>query len=293
MRRGRAIVFATALELLCEPLYLLVLLAALVLSAVAPAMHYHQFGEASRMARDAGLSAVLIGGVVIALVGPVRTFRRELETGTAQVALSHSVSRTSFFICKVIGCAIAYLAFVATVSFASLTVVNGAEIGGRLASVRGDIARIWGPSFACAIAVIVLPLLIGAALNRFARFRFTLTANILALATAFAGVFYRFDGALAFRLMPALMLAAVPALALLASSAAFAVRFSGNAAMSLSVVVAVLILPTLGNYCLSDALANGGKVPPLYVVFAVLAMAPVVVSLLLLGVHFINGRDVQ
>ena len=204
-----------------------------------------------------------------------------------------SVSRTSFFLCKVIGCAMAYLAFVATVSFASLTVVNGAEIGGRLASVRGDIARLWGPSFACAIAVIVLPLLIGAVLNRFARFRFTLTANLLALATAFAGVFYRFDGVLALRLLPALMLASVPAFALLASSAAFAVRFSGNAATSLSAVVAALLLPTLGSYCLSDALANCGTVPPLYVVFAIVAMAPVVAALLLLGMHFINGRDVQ
>lgn len=293
MRRGRAIVFATALELLCEPLYLLVLLAALVLSAVAPAMHYHQFGEASRMARDAGLSAILIGGAVVALVGPIRTFRRELETGTAQVALAHSVSRTSFFLCKTLGCALAYLIFVATVTFVSVTVVNGAEIGGRLASVRGDIARLWGPSFACAMAAIVLPLVAGAALNRFARFRFTLTANLIALAIAFAGMFYRFDGALALRLLPAFTLVAVPALALLAASAAFAVRFSGNAAASLSALVAAALLPTLGAYCLSDALANGGAVPPLYVLSAFAAVVPAVAALLLAGIHFINGRDVQ
>lgn len=293
MRRGRAIVFATALELLCEPLYLLVLLAALVLSAVAPAMHYHQFGEASRMARDAGLSAILIGGAVVALVGPIRTFRRELETGTAQVALAHSVSRTSFFLCKTLGCALAYLIFVATVTFVSVTVVNGAEIGGRLASVRGDIARLWGPSFACAMAAIVLPLVVGAALNRFARFRFTLTANLIALAIAFAGMFYRFDGALALRLLPAFTLVAVPALALLAASAAFAVRFSGNAAASLSALVATALLPTLGAYCLSDALANGGAVPPLYVLAAFAAVVPAVAALLLAGIHFINGRDVQ
>lgn len=293
MRRGRAIVFATALELLCEPLYLLVLLAALVLSAVAPAMHYHQFGEASRMARDAGLSAILIGGAVVALVGPIRTFRRELETGTAQVALAHSVSRTSFFLCKTLGCALAYLIFVATVTFVSVTVVNGAEIGGRLASVRGDIARLWGPSFACAMAAIVLPLVAGAALNRFARFRFTLTANLIALAIAFAGMFYRFDGALVLRLLPAFTLVAVPALALLAASAAFAVRFSGNAAASLSALVATALLPTLGAYCLSDALANGGAVPPLYVLAAFAAVVPAVAALLLAGIHFINGRDVQ
>ena len=293
MRRGRAIVFATALELLCEPLFLLVLLAALVLSSLAPAMHYHQFGEASRMARDAGLSAILVGGAVIALAGPVRTLRREFETGTAQVALAHSVSRTSFFLCKFLGCALAYAAFVATVAFASLTVVNGAEIGGRLASVRGDIARLWGPSLSCALAAVVLPLVVGAVLNRFARFRFTLTANLLALAVAFAGIFYRFDSALAVRLLPPLALSAAPALALLAASAAFAVRFKGNVALSLSSIVAALVLPVLGNYSLSDALAYGGTVPVVYVVAAFAAILPAVAALLILGVHFINGRDVQ
>ena len=293
MRRGRAIVFATALELLCEPLFLLVLLAALVLSSLAPAMHYHQFGEASRMARDAGLSAILVGGAVIALAGPVRTLRREFETGTAQVALAHSVSRTSFFLCKFLGCALAYAAFVATVALASLTVVNGAEIGGRLASVRGDIARLWGPSLSCALAAVVLPLVVGAVLNRFARFRFTLTANLLALAVAFAGIFYRFDSALAVRLLPPLALSAAPALALLAASAAFAVRFKGNVALSLSAIVAALVLPVLGNYSLSDALAYGGTVPAVYVVAAFAAILPAVAALLVLGVHFINGRDVQ
>lgn len=293
MRRWRAIVFATALELLCEPLFLLVLLAALVLSAVAPAMHYHQFGEASRMARDAGLSSVLIGGAVVALVGPIRTFRREFETGTAQVALAHSVSRTAFFLSKSLGCAVAYFVFVAIVAMVSLTVVNGAEIGGRLASVRGDMARLWGPSFAIAVASIVLPLLVGAMLNRFARFRFTLTANMLALVVAFAGVFYRFDPALALRLLPALMLAALPSLALLAASAAFSVRFKANAAMSFSVVVAACLLPALGCYCLSDALADGGSIPPGYAALAVAALVPAFVAPLLLGVHFINGQDVQ
>lgn len=293
MRRWLAIILATALELLCEPLFLLVLLAALVLAAVAPAMHYHQFGEASRMARDAGLSSVLIGGAVVAFVGPVRTFRREFETGTAQVALAHSVSRTAFFLSKTIGCAVAYFAFVAIVSLTSLTIVNGAEIGGRLASVRGDMARLWGPSFALAVAVIVLPLVAGAVLNRFARFRFTLTANVFALVVAFAGAFYRFDAALASRLMPALALATAPALVLLASSAAFAVRFKANAAMSFVALVAACLLPALGCYCLSDALADGGSIPAGYAALAFAVLAPAVAAPLVLGVHFINGRDVQ
>jgi hypothetical protein len=293
MRRGRAIVFATAFELLCEPVFLLVLLAALALSVLAPAMHYHQFGEASRMARDAGISAMLVGGFAVCLLGPVKTFRRELETGTAQVALAHSVSRTSFFVCKALGCLLAYVIFTAAISLTTLTVVNGAEIGGAIAAARGGMARLWGPSFACAMSAIVLPLVFGAVLNRFLRFRFVLSANLLVLTFAFIGSIYRFDGHLAARLLPVLALASAPACAVLAASAAFSVRFRGNVATASSAVVAALLLPILGNYCLSDALAYGGILPTGYVLAAFVAFSPVVAAFVLAGVHFINVQDVQ
>lgn len=293
MRRVRAIVSATALELLSEPFVLLVLLASLAIAALAPAMHYHQFGEASRMARDAGLSAILVGGFAVAFTGAVRTVRREIETGTAQAALAHSVSRTEFFLAKVLGCVVAYAAFVLTVSLVSLVVVRGAEIGGGLSAASGDIARVWGPSLALAVAAIAMPVVLAAALNRFARFRFVPTANMLALGFAAAGVPYRFDAGLALRLAPAFALAAAPALVLLAASAAFAVRFRANAASSLSALVAAALIPALGSYCLSDALGSGGSVPPRYFALACAALLPAVAAALLLGVHFINGRDVQ
>jgi len=293
MRRGRAIVFATALEILGEPLVLLVLVASIALATLAPAMHYHQFGEPSRMARDAGLSALLLGGAVVAYAGTMRTFRRELESGTAQSALAHSVSRTSFFLWKALGCAAAYSVFVVSVAFVSLTVVRGAEIGGVVAAERGDIARLWGPSFAVAVAACVVPMAVAAALNRFFRFRFTLTANLLTLAVAVGGSAYSFDASLAARLLPALALAAAPSLVLLSASAAFALRFRSNAASSLAAAVVAMVLPALGNYCLSDALADGGSVPWTYFAAALLAVAPAVAAPLAIGIHLINGRDVQ
>ena len=114
MSRLRSIAYATALEILSEPLSLLVLLAALVLTVLAPAFHYHQFGEATRMARDAGLSSVFICGAVIAVFGTIRSFRREIESGTMAMALAHPVSRTDFFLAKAIG------AFAACVAIGAL-----------------------------------------------------------------------------------------------------------------------------------------------------------------------------
>ena len=293
MRRGRAIVFATALEILGEPLVLLVLVASLAVATLAPAMHYHQFGEPSRMARDAGISALVLGGAVVACAGTARTFRREIESGTAQAALAHSVSRTAFFLWKSMGCFVAYAVFSATVSLVSLTVVRGAEIGGAIALETGVMARLWGPSLALAVATFVIPMLVAAALNRFCRFRFVITANLLSLALAAAGSLYSFDARLACRLLTALALSAAPSLVLLSASAAFAVRFRLNAVSLAVSLVAATVLPALGNYCLSDALVDGGAVPGQYFMAAILSIVPAVAALLMAGVHFINGRDVQ
>ena len=151
--------------MLSEPLSLLILLAALVIAVFAPAFHYHQFGEVTRMARDAGFSALLICGGAVAVFGTIRTFRREIESRTCEMALAHPVSRQSFFLMKGIGAFVAYLIFAAIVFCVSVTIVEGAAVGGQIAKAKGDLARLWGPCFMAGICVMVLPLVVGAALN--------------------------------------------------------------------------------------------------------------------------------
>ena len=53
-----------------------------------------------------------------------------------------------------------------------------------------------------------------------------------------------------------------------------------------------LSLPVVGNYYLADALSKGGSVPWSYVGLAALATASAVAFFLLLGIRFIEGRDV-
>ena len=180
MRQFFSIARATALEMASEPLALLLTLSAMALAVLAPIMHYHQFGEASRMARDAGLSALLVFGIAYAVFCTVKSVRREIDSGTLEMALAHPVSRSGFFLAKLTGAALAYLVFAVTVTAVSVTTVNGAEIGGRIAAKVGDVATVFGPSRVCAISAIVVPTVLGAVLNRFARFRFTLTATVLA-----------------------------------------------------------------------------------------------------------------
>lgn len=293
VRSFLSIVRATALEILSEPLTLLVLLSALALAVFAPAFHYHQFGEATRMARDAGLSALFVCGGVIAVFGTIRTFRREIESGTMEMALSHPVSRGRFFLAKVAGAAAAFLAFAAVVILVSFTIVTGAAIGGELAAQSGDIARLWGPSFAAGVAVIVLPLFLGAVLNRFARMRFVLSAFVLAAAFAvLAGLWSVFRGMeLALRLLPVFLAALLPSLVLLSAAAAVSTRLKANASASCVAILFLLLLPMIGNCCFSDALSNGGRVPWTAIGVAVGAAAPALLFFALLGVYLINGRD--
>ena len=291
MRRHLAIAKTTVLEVCSEPLALLLTLVALALAAIMPSLHFHQFGEPSRMARDAGLSALLIVGLAYSVFCTIKSYRREIESGTLQMALAASVSRHGFFLAKLVGVFAAYLVFAATVASVSLTAVNGAELGGAIAARNGDVARMYGPSLALAVAAIVLPPVLAAALNRFLRFRFVPSAVFISLAVAVAGACCFFRPALAARFLPAAVMLVFPATTFMAASAAFAVRWRDNAASAFSGLLFAVALPVLGDYCLSDALAHGGTVPWPHVGLAALATLPFVAAFALLGIRLFKDRD--
>ncbi len=248
-------------------------MSALALAVITPALHYHQFGEPTRMARDAGFSALLIGGLAHVIFCTVKTFRREIESGTLQMALAHSVSRAQFFLAKLCGVGVAYLAFAVTIFAASLTVVNG-------------------QFYALAVMTLVVPVVVAAILNRFMRFRFTFTATLLFAVWAILAMVYRMDGALVLRFLPVALMLVFPTLLLATVAAAFAVRWKEHAALALTGVVFVLMLPLLGNYYLSDVLAKGGALAWRHVALALTLTAPFVLAFVGLGLVLFEKRDV-
>lgn len=292
MRRRFSIVKATALEILSEPLSLLILMSALTLSVFASAFHYHQFGDPTRMARDAGLSVMLLGSLPFVVFGAVRSMRREIECSTVQMALVRPVTRGGFFIAKCCGAAAAYFLFAATVALNTLAVVRGAEIGGELVAGTGAIARIWGVSLAFSTASVIMPLALAALLNRFASFRFVLTAMTLMPLFALVASIYRFNPALASRYLPVAFLAAVPAMVFLVVAAAAAVRLKAGQAVSVCGLFVLLSLPAMGNYYLSETLAKGGSMDVSYGLWAVSAAFPAIAAALLAGVYLMNSKDV-
>lgn len=246
------------------------------------------------MARDAGFSSLFTCGGLLAVFGTIRAFRREIESGTMEMVLAHPVSRSGFFFAKTLGALAAYLVFALVVFLTTVTIVHGAAVGGDIAAQKGDIARLWGPCFAAGVGVIVLPLVLGAALNRFFQSRFTLSAFGLAVSLSAASVVFVLsrDSALVLRMLPVALLVGMLTSVLLVASAAFAVRMKAHAAATAAGLVFVALLPAAGNYYLADALTKGGCVSWGYVGLAALAILPADLLFLLLGIHFINGHDV-
>lgn len=248
MKPLKAIIKATALSIIAEPLSLLLLLSALLVSTLAPAFHYHQFGDPTRMAKDAGVSSIVVFALIFAATGAIKAFRCEIERGTAALVLSHAVSRGGFFVAKTIGVMVALFFFVLAVSANSVAIVKGADIGGKLASCNGDIARLYGPSFLIAVGVFLLPSIIAAILNRFARFRFCLTAFSLMVLFSCASISFRFDSELAAEIFALDFLSATPSFIIAAAASAYACRFRFNVASLLTALTVGLMCPIMISY---------------------------------------------
>ena len=244
------------------------------------------------MARDAGLSALLIGGTVFVVSAAVRSMRREFESGTAAVALSHPVSRAQFFLAKVCGAYAAFALFAVALGAVTATIVNGAAIGAEVARRAGDIPRLWGPSYACGVAAIVVPYILGAALSRAMNFRFCLSAFVSTIVIALASMLYRLNLPELLRLLPAVALLWIPPAFFVVAAAAAAVRLKTNAATAVSALLVAGFIPFAGNYSLSEALSKGGSIPAFYVSIAVLAALPAVLAALVAGLVFMRTREV-
>jgi ABC-type transport system involved in multi-copper enzyme maturation permease subunit len=288
MRRFTSIFKATIIEIASDPLSLLLTVGSIAMALLAPLLHCHQFGESSRMAREASFSALLAGGILQAVFCSIKTMRREIEQGTAEMALAHSISPARFFTAKAFGAAFFSIIFSVTLSAVSITVVNGAEIGGRIAAKIGDVAGMWGGTVAVICTVVVLPMLVAALLNRFGSFRFVLTSFLLTCIFAVSGMFVSFDASLFLRYLPALVLLSMPVIAFSFISCAFAARWKDNRASTACGILFLLSIPVLGNYCLSEALSRGGCISWGYVLLAAVAMLPVVAFFFIFGLCFMQ-----
>lgn len=320
MRRFLALARTAALESLAEPLSSVVFLSALLIVHLAPAMHYHRFGEAARLPRECGLSALLVFGLVFATSAAVRTIGREISSGTASAALALSVPRPLFHCAKTAGVFAAFALFAAASTFATVLSARTSALGAKMALTGADV-RLWGPGLALGVGLTILAFAAAAAANRFLRWRFCVSACVMtsiaqpvALVAAIVMGGFAEEGSLvayASRLFPAFATLTCGCLVFVALAAALAVRLKPatvTAAMTGAVLASFLsapisktcppagavihaLLPALSDFWAADRLLGGGALPAERVALLISAAALLVVFWLGIGSLLLSRRE--
>jgi len=103
LRQLCAIALATWVEAIQQPVALLVQLTAVVMTLLVPVFQLHRFGEEGRLARDSGLSCMLVFGLVLAAGTAGRSVADEIARGTASAAIGKPVARATFLCAKWLG----------------------------------------------------------------------------------------------------------------------------------------------------------------------------------------------
>lgn len=308
MRRFWALARTAAVEVLSEPLTVILFLCATLAVHALPAFHYHQFGEPGRLARECGLSSLLVFGLFFAVPAASRAIGREIESGTAAAALARAVSRPLFFCAKTFGVSLAFALFAAALALATETsaysCVKGAEFG------RNEgVVNVWGPAFAAGVGFTSVAFAAAAFVNRFRGWRFCLWACLLmAFAqVAAAGVAFGLGGfsGSAWEKLPVagivwtFVVLAAGCLAFTQMAAALATRLKEpgvNGCVALALASSFIwpvraVVPDVNAFWLADALtpAGGGAVAP---GMPLLAGACLIVFWTVAGSWLLEGRDV-
>ena len=99
----RAIAGTTVVEAIQQPIAFLVQLTAVLTTLLVPVFEFHRFSEEGRLARDSGLSCMLMFGLVLAAGTAGRSVADEIARGTAAAAIGKPVSRVTFVLSKWLG----------------------------------------------------------------------------------------------------------------------------------------------------------------------------------------------
>ena len=99
-------------ECLREPVYYLMLLAALIMIGLFPYFSMFVFRQQIRLVCDSSMATTMLFGLFAAVLCSARTISREMKNGTVLLLMSKPVSRFSFVISKICGIMVSLTIFV-------------------------------------------------------------------------------------------------------------------------------------------------------------------------------------
>src|SRR6185436_11530538 len=107
MRQFITIATNAFMELIRQPIFLLLMTSSAVFCVFLASIPYFGFGDDPKLVKDSVLAVVLLVGLLGAVLSASNSVAREIRAGTALAVLAKPVSRAQFLIAKYIGLATA------------------------------------------------------------------------------------------------------------------------------------------------------------------------------------------
>jgi ABC-2 type transport system permease protein len=109
MRQFFAIAANTFMELIRQPVFLLLMTSAAAFNVFLAAVPYFGFGDDPKLVKDSTLAVMLVTGLFGAILSASASVAHEIRTGTALAVLAKPVGRAQFLLAKYVGLAGALL----------------------------------------------------------------------------------------------------------------------------------------------------------------------------------------
>ena len=117
MRQFFTIATNAFMELIRQPVFLLLMTASVLFEVFLAVPYYFAFGDEPKLVQNSTLAVMLLSGLLGAVLSASASLAREIRTGTALAVLSKPVGRAQFFLAKYAGlaAALAMLSYVTLV----------------------------------------------------------------------------------------------------------------------------------------------------------------------------------
>lgn len=299
-------------ECLREPIYVLLLFAAIILISLFPTLALFVFRQQIKLVIDSAMATTLLFGLVTAVLCASNTISREINNGTVLLLLSKPVSRWSFILSKMAGILAALTVFVFTCCLVSIISIR----------VANDQFELDFFAFYMTLGIICISALWGASRNYFAQksFSSSSTLSLLTLLPTFLIIlqFIPFEGELLpfpYDVIPALILLFFAVWAMGAITVMLSARLDMVANLCVSSILFFLglisdyflaekagtvsfygvlyaLIPNWQFFWLADALASKTPIPWSYVSWAGLYIVLYMCVCSIIAVTLFNDKEV-
>src|SRR5438445_8171348 len=103
MRQFITIATNAFMELVRQPVFLLLMSTSVIFQIVLATPYYFAFGDEPKLVKNSTLAVMLLSGLLGAVLSASASLAREIRTGTALAVLSKPVGRAHFLLAKYVG----------------------------------------------------------------------------------------------------------------------------------------------------------------------------------------------